>query len=78
MVLQTIQNEIQNLKSDNTTFSEYYMRYVLEIQDDSLQREISYMIRNKICDVNLVDREIIHSLESYAILNLLVIKHFQI
>lgn len=64
MVLQTIQNEIQNLKSDNTTFSEYYMRYVLEIQDDSLQREISYMIRNKICDVNLVDREIIHSLES--------------
>ena len=64
MVLQTIQNEIQYLKSDNTTFSEYYMRYVLEIQEESLQREISYMIRNKICDANLVDREIIHSLES--------------
>ena len=64
MMLQIINQTIQDLKADNTTFSEHYMRYVLEIQDESLQREISYMIRNKICDVNLVDREIIHSLES--------------
>lgn len=63
-MLKTIKKQIENLKNDNTIFSEVYMKYVLEIQDESLEREISYMLKNKIYDVNLVDRAIINSLES--------------
>ena len=63
-MLETIKKEITNLKNDKTIFSEVYMKYVLEIQDESLEREISYMLKNKIYDVNLVDRAIINSLES--------------
>lgn len=63
-MLKTIKEQIENLKNDNTIFSEVYMKYVLEIQDESLEREISYMLKNKIYDVNLVDRAIINSLES--------------
>ena len=63
-MLKTIKEQIENLKNDNTIFSEVYMKYVLEIQDESLEREISYLLKNKIYDVNLVDRAIINSLES--------------
>ena len=63
-MLKTIKEQIENLKNDNTIFSELYMKYVLEIQDESLEREISYLLKNKIYDVNLVDRAIINSLES--------------
>ena len=63
-MLKIIKKQIENLKNDNTIFSEVYMKYVLEIQDESLEREISYMLKNKIYDVNLVDRAIINSLES--------------
>ena len=63
-MLKTIKKQIENLKNDNTIFSELYMKYVLEIQDESLEREISYMLKNQIYDVNLVDRAIINSLES--------------
>ena len=63
-MLKTIKEQIENLKNDNTIFSEVYMKYVLEIQDESLEREISYMLKNQIYDVNLVDRAIINSLES--------------
>ena len=64
MMLKTVKNAIEKIKQDNTSFSEFYMNYVLEIQDESLEREISYMLKNKIYDVNLVDRAIINSLES--------------
>ena len=63
-MLKTIKNQIEKLKQDNTSFSELYMNYVLEIQDESLEREISYMLKNKIYDVNLVDRAILNSIES--------------
>ena len=63
-MLKTIKEQIENLKNDDTVFSEVYMKYVLEIQDESLEREISYMLKNQIYDVNLVDRAIINSLES--------------
>ena len=63
-MLKTIKEQIENLKNDNTMFSEVYMKYVLEIQDESLEREISYMLKNKIYDINLVDRAVINSLES--------------
>ena len=63
-MLKTIKEQIENLKNDTTIFSEVYMKYVLEIQDESLEREISYLLKNKIYDVNLVDRAIINSLES--------------
>lgn len=63
-MLESIRKQIETLKSDTTSFSELYMKYVLHVQDESLEKEISYMLKNKIYDVNLVDRAIINSLES--------------
>lgn len=64
IMLESIKKQIKNLKNDTTSFSELYMKYVIDVHDESLEKEISYMLKNKIHDVNLVDRAIINSLES--------------
>ena len=68
-MLQKILSEITILQEDNTTFSETYMQYVLDMQDKLIEQEVSYMLKNYIYDINLVDRAIISSLESLVKIN---------
>lgn len=57
---------IQNEISDNTPFEIYYQNYVMKIQDDNIDTEISYMLHHNIVSVELVDRAILDMVRRFS------------
>ena len=63
-MLQMIKNSIDELSHDSSSFSQVYMKYIIDVHDRCLDKEISYMLKYSIWDIHLVDRAILNSLES--------------
>ena len=57
-MLETIRNCINEMQNDSTTFEDLFLRYVTQVQDTNISKEISYMITNNIVSVELLDRAI--------------------
>lgn len=60
-MLEIIENTISDLMSDKTEFDVMYSRYVMKIQDENIDKEISYMLTNNIVSIELLDRAILKS-----------------
>ena len=60
-MLESIQSYIEYLEKDTTTFDQLYQSYVMKIQDQSIQKEFSYMLNNNIVSVELIDRAIVEA-----------------
>lgn len=60
-MLESIQSYIEYLEKYTTTFDQLYQSYVMEIQDQNIQKEFSYMLNNNIVSVELIDRAIVEA-----------------
>ena len=60
-MLEIIENTISDLMADKTEFDVMYSRYVMKIQDENIDKEISYMLTNNIVSIELLDRAILKS-----------------
>lgn len=60
-MLESVQSYIEYLEKDTTTFDQLYQSYVMKIQDQSIQKEFSYMLNNNIVSVELIDRAIVEA-----------------
>lgn len=60
-MLEIIENTISDLMADKTEFDVVYSRYVMKIQDENIDKEISYMLTNNIVSIELLDRAILKS-----------------
>lgn len=52
-MLQTIKSKIRTAKVED--FSEYYMRYVCEVQDSNIEMELSYLLRRNMLSIESMD-----------------------
>lgn len=57
-MLETIKTELHHLMVDDTTFEDLFLSYVMYVQDRNISREFSYMLRNNVVSVELLDRAI--------------------
>ena len=57
-MLGTIKNELNYLINDSTTFEDLFLSYVIYVQDRNISKEFSYMLRNNVVSVELLDRAI--------------------
>lgn len=57
-MLETIKNELNYLINDSTTFEDLFLSYVTYVQDRNISKEFSYMLRNNVVSVELLDRAI--------------------
>lgn len=57
-MLETIKNELNYLINDSTTFEDLFLSYVMYVQDRNISKEFSYMLRNNVVSVELLDRAI--------------------
>lgn len=57
-MLGTIKNELNYLINDSTTFEDLFLSYVMYVQDRNISKEFSYMLRNNVVSVELLDRAI--------------------
>ena len=57
-MLGIIQNELNYLVNDSTTFEDLFLSYVMYVQDRNISKEFSYMLRNNVVSVELLDRAI--------------------
>lgn len=53
-MLETVRSEIKNLPS--CTFSQYFIEYVMSVQDSNIDSEFSYLRRHNQLDILNVDR----------------------
>lgn len=57
-MLGAIKNELNYLINDSTTFEDLFLSYVIYVQDRNISKEFSYMLRNNVVSVELLDRAI--------------------
>ena len=57
-MLETIKNELNYLINDSTTFEDLFLSYIIYVQDRNISKEFSYMLRNNVVSVELLDRAI--------------------
>lgn len=53
-MLETVRKEIKNLPS--CTFSQYFIEYVMSVQDSNIDSEFSYLRRHNQLDILNVDK----------------------
>ncbi len=58
-MLEIIKQCISDAKSDTLSFEDYYHRYVMEMQDISIDREVKYLFNHNIIDSIILDRQIL-------------------
>lgn len=58
MMLQEVKTEISRVQQLGP-FESYFLQYVMDIQDQSINNEISYMITHNVVSPKLVDRAIL-------------------
>lgn len=60
-MLQTVKQEIDNQTEEE--FPDYYMRFICEMQDESIQLELDSVRRNNNLNSRAIDRLISHTYE---------------
>lgn len=54
-MLTTIKQCIEEAKTDNTTFEELFVEYVMYVEDVNIGNELDYILRHNILDINVIN-----------------------
>lgn len=59
MILSQLEQDILDEIQNNRSFEDYYQSYVMTVQDQNIDKELSYMFKYNIVSIDLVDRAIL-------------------
>lgn len=62
-MLNKIREEIKHLNDSKISFNQYYHKYMFELQDELIYRELRYMMHNNITDRLYIDRELVSAVK---------------
>lgn len=63
-MLETVKHDIIN--SPCISFREYFTRYVFQVQDENIDSEVTFLLRNNSIDINLFNRVMNKEIEENA------------
>lgn len=66
-MLDKIGRDILDEMNNEVSFDEYFQSYVMRLQDDDINSQISYMLSHNVVSINLIDRAIVSAIKELVV-----------